>query len=367
MKINVPVIELKKALGVVLKGVSTRPHLPVLSGIFLKAEKGVVSLTTTDLEMSFWMEIPVKIEQEGEVVVPAKLFFDLVSTMGDFRVDIEVVEAKMKISAAGFEAEIVCQKAEEYPVVPKSSGNLITVDSEDFKRKIDKVIFSSAKDDTRPVLTGILFLIKSGTMSLVATDGFRLSLNNLQVKSYGEDISCIVPARSLYELQKVISDLGITDFGIEFDKNAKQVIFVFSGLEMSSRLLDGEFPPYQQIIPNTYSSKISLNKDELLAAVKRASLFAKDSANVIKVQVTDRIHVSAENSQVGSNTTTVEGEIEGEKITVAFNARYLQDCLSVVESDYVEWETEGELKPSVFRDSKSAEWLQVIMPIRVQG
>ncbi len=370
MKFEVSSVELKRALTVVFKGISNKPHLPILSGLLIKVKNNVTSLTATDLEVSFWMEIETMIESEGEVVVPAKLFFDLVSTLDDGRVSIEVTDLKMKIVAKGIETEIVCQSADEYPVVPKSSSKGIAINSGDFKKKLDKVIMSSAKDDTRPILTGVLFLIKNNEITFVATDGFRLSVNVMELKDVSVELTeekVIIPSKSLSELQKVISELSADSFRIEIDKNSKQVIFVFLGMEMSSRILDGEFPPYQQIIPNTYTTKISLEKQHLLSAVKRASLFARDNANVIRIKVEDNLLVSAENSQIGSNVTEVEGEIDGEKINVAFNAKYLLDFLPVLESDFVEWETEGELKPSVFRDTKDDKWLHVVMPIRTQS
>ncbi len=368
MKFEVTSAELKKALTVVFKGVSNKPHLPILSGLLVRVKNNIVSLTATDLEISFWMEIEASVKIEGEVVVPAKLFYDLVSTLEEGRVSIEVTDLKMKILASGVDTEIVCQSADEYPVVPTATTKGITINSLEFKKKVDKVIMSSAKDDTRPILTGILFQIKKREIVFVATDGFRLAVNTMDLKSDETlDERVVIPSRSLGELQKVISELSADSFRIEIDKQSKQVIFIFTGMEMSSRILDGEFPPYQQIIPNTYTTKISLERQHLVSAVKRASLFARDNANVIRVKVEDKLFVSAENSQVGSNVTEVEGEIEGEKINVAFNAKYLLDFLPVIESDFVEWETEGELKPSVFRDSKDDKWLQVVMPIRTQG
>ncbi|OGD83740.1 DNA polymerase III subunit beta [Candidatus Collierbacteria bacterium RIFOXYD1_FULL_40_9] len=369
MKFEVSSVELKRALGVVFKGISNKPHLPILSGLLIRVKNNVTSLTATDLEISFWMEIEATVKEEGEVVVPARLFYDLVSTLEEGRINIEVSELKMKILAKGVDTEILCQSADDYPVIPTSNTKGITINSSEFRKKIDKVIMSSAKDDTRPILTGILFKITGKDITFVATDGFRLSVNVMELKANGESTEekVIIPSRSLGELLKVISELTAESFRVEIDKHSKQVIFVFSGMEMSSRILDGEFPPYQQIIPNTYTTKISLDKQSLVSAVKRASLFARESANVIRVKVEDKLLVSAENSQIGSNVTEIEGKIEGEKINVAFNAKYLLDFLPVVESDFVEWETEGELKPSVFRDSKDEKWLQVVMPIRTQS
>lgn len=366
MKIEVYTSELKKGLNIVYKGVSPKPHLPILSGILFRVRNGKTSLTSTDLEVSFWIEIETTIHEEGELVIPAKLFIDLISTLEEGRISLESSDSRLKIQAKGLNTEILCQSSDDFPVVPRLSNGAIKLVSGDFKKRMDKVMVSSAKDDTRPILTGILFSFKGGVLTFVATDGFRLSVNSMSVPDENT-MAVIIPAKAIGELLKAISELSADNLVMDVDKQAKQVVFGFGGVEMSSRILDGEFPPYQQIIPNTYNTKVSFLKQNLITAVKRASLFAKDSANVIRVQASDKLYVSAENSQIGSNVTDLEAEIEGEKLNVAFNARYLLDFLPVVEGEYVEWETEGELKPSVFRDAKDKDWLQVVMPIRIQN
>ncbi len=371
MKISVLSTDLKKALNVIFRGISSKPHLPILSGMLFRVKGGQVSIESTDLEISFWVSVAASIEEEGEVVVPAKLFVDLVSSLVGERVEIETIDHRIKIKSKGVVSELICQSVEDFPVIPRFKNSVIKIESTEFKKKMEKVNVSTAKEDTRPILTGVLWEFREGETLLVATDGFRLSMESLTTKKLSEGLlgkKYIIPSRSLLEVSKSIAEFGVTDFGIEFDEKGKQVIFSLGLLEISSRLLEGEFPPYQQIIPNTYKTKINATKEELLSAVKRASLFARDNANVIKVLVESTgLQVSAENSQIGSNVTTVEGEVEGDNLTMAFNAKYLVDYLSVVEGEYVEWETEGELKPSVFRDTKNKSWLQVIMPIRVQG
>ena len=367
MKFEVSSLDLKKGLGVAFKGISSRPHLPILSGILILVEKGKTSLVSTDLEISFWMEIETSISEDGSVVVPAKLFLDFVSTLDDGRVSIESDGQKLKIVSKGLETEIVCQPSEDYPVVPKSSGKGIELKTSVFKEKVEKVIVSVAKDEVRPILTGILFKFKNKELAMIATDGFRLALNVMEISGIENEENVVIPARSIFELQKVLIETASDKFFVEVDKQSKQVIFVAKGMEMSTRLLDGEFPPYQQIIPNTYITKVSVNKHSLISAVKRASLFSKDNANVVKIETKDRLFVSAESSQIGSNTTDLEAEIDGDSLNVVFNARYLLDFLPVIDNELVEWETEGELKPSVFRDGSDSGWLQVVMPIRTQS
>jgi DNA polymerase III subunit beta len=369
MKIIVQSSELKKYLGIVSRGVSSRPQLPILSGVLLKAMNNEVSLVATDLEVSFWLSLSAKVEEEGEVVVPAKLFSELISGLPSGNVTITVDKHVIKIEVDGIVSEIVGQGAEDFPSIPRADKAQIVLRSGDFRQKIDRVCVSAARDDTRPVLTGVLWEINEDKVSLVATDGYRLSVDKLMLSKteLEKETRVILPSRSLQEISKILGETGVDDFSLEFDKNNQQVIFKVDEIEVVSRLIAGEFPPYQQIMPNTYSSKAVFGRGEILEGVKRASLFARDNANIIKLKMEkDGVVVSAESSQVGTSVTKLTATTEGEELTVAFNARYLLDYLATCTSDNVVWETEGELKPSVFRNEDEGTWVQVVMPVRVQ-
>lgn len=370
MKISVQTTDLKKYLNIINRGVSTRPQLPVLSGILIKATDKEINFTSTDLEISFWVNVPGSVEESGELIVPAKLFFDLVSGFPAGVVSLTTSGTVMKVEAKGISAEVVGQEAEDYPVIPRADKTQITINGGEFRQKIDRLCISSAKDDTRPVLTGVLWEIGEKKIVLVATDGYRLSVDQLSVPKTtltGSE-KLILPARSLQEISKVLMETGEDSFGMEFNKENQQGIFKIGKIEVTSRLIAGEFPPYQQIMPNTYSTRISFGKVELLEAVKRASLFARDNANIIKVSVEEtKLMVRSESSQLGNNVTELVVENEGEQIVVAFNARYLLDYLGVSTSEKIIWETEGELKPSVFKNEGESEWVHVIMPVRVQS
>ena len=202
---------------------------------------------------------------------------------------------------------------------------------------------------------------------LAATDGYRLSVDRLKLgKQTDLTGKLILPARSLIEVARVAEETGVDEIDAEFDKDNQQVIFALDGVEVSSRLIAGEFPPYQQIMPNTYSTKLNFDRDGFFEAVKRAKLFARENANIVKLSVEEgKIRIIAESSQVGTNETEVEAEVEGEKVMVAFNAQYLVDFLNIFRDELVIWETEGELKPSVFK-GRDENWLQVVMPVRIQ-
>jgi len=285
MKIIVKSEDLKKYLGIVSRGVSSRPQLPILSGVLLKADTDEVSLMTTDLEVSFWMRLPAKVEEVGEIVMPAKLFSELVSGLPSGNITISSEKHIVKIDSDGITSEIVGQNAEDFPSIPRATKAQVILKSEDFRKKIDRVCVSAARDDTRPVLTGVLWEIKEDKVSLIATDGYRLGVDSIGfVKTeLSKEVKLILPARSLQEVSKMLGELGNDNFSLEFDSGNQQVIFKVGEIEVSSRLIAGEFPPYQQIMPNTYLTRVLLGKTEILEAVKRANLFARDNANIVKL------------------------------------------------------------------------------------
>ena len=369
MKIIVKTEDLKKCLAIAGRGVSVRPQLPILSGVLLKAEGNEISLMSTDLEVSFWVKMAAKIEEEGEIVVPAKLFSELVSGFPNGNVTVKTEKHLIKIEVDGINSEIVGQGPEDFPSIPRADKSQITLRSGEFRQKIDRVCVSAARDDTRPVLTGVLWKIEDKTVSFVATDGYRLSVDEVTLTktSLEKEAKLILPARSLQEVSKILGETGEDEFSMEFDKNNQQVVFKIKEIEVSSRLIAGEFPPYQQIMPNTYSTKASFGREETLEAVKRASLFARDNANIIRLAIEkDKVVVRAENTQVGTSVTSLSAVTEGDEIVVAFNARYMLDYLGTSSAEKIVWETEGELKPSVFRSEDDDSWIQVVMPVRVQ-
>ena len=369
MKITVLAENLKRGLSIVNRGISTRPQLPILSGILIKANTEGLFLVSTDLEMSFWLRMGAKIIEEGELVMPAKLFTDLVLSLPAGPVEIVSEKQTLKILAGSVKADIVGQTAEDFPVIPRMKKPQVVLSAGEFREKIEKVTVSAAKDDTRPILTGVLWDFGKDAITLVATDGYRLSVDKLgsEKKTDSWDGRVILPARSLQEVAKTLSDTGEDSLSVEFDKENQQVIFGLKEMEIASRLIAGEFPPYQQILPNTYKTKLEFDRVELLDAVKRAKLFAKENANIVKLITADNnLKIVAESSQLGNNSTEIETVMEGDGITVAFNAQYLLDYLNTCKFERISWETEGELKPSVFKTSDE-NWLQVIMPVRVQS
>ena len=369
MKVTVLAENLKRGLGIALRGVTNKSSLPVLSGILMKVTADGLELLSTDLEISFRVKIGVKVKEEGELVVPAKLLYDLVSGLPVGPVELVAEKQILKLSGGGVKTEVVGQGVEEFPSLPKSKGKPVKIKVAEFREKIDRVAVSAARDDTQPVLSGVLWSFSKGEVKLVATDRYRLGVDSFSGLSFEEKMEnkkLILPARALQELSRVLADGQIREMGVEFDEENQQVVFVAESVEMVSRLIAGEFPPFEQILPSSHKVRVEVEREGLLEAVKRASLFAGDGASIVKLLVTDnKLVVRAEDSQKGRGETEMEVDVDGEGVEMAFNSRYLLDYLGVVNDDKVFLETEGELKPGVFK-LKEEKFVQVVMPIRLQ-
>lgn len=359
MKISILQENLSKAALAVSKIVSSRPQLPILSNILLKAENGKIVFLATDLSISMGLEIGGKIDEEGEVSVPAKEFSALVSQMAPGKIDLSSEKDSLSVKSGSLKARLVGVSGEDFPKVDPPSGQGMKIKAEDLSFLLKRTLFVTAKDDSRPVLTGIMFSKpENGEVKAIATDGYRLSV---VVVSAGKSVggAAIVPARFLSEADKFSEKTGIN---LSIGKSGEVGVVGEEGW-LSGRTLAGEFPPAEKIIPLVFDLTISINRQDLERAVKAAVIFARSAANIIKWEIkSGKLKVSANSPQVGENETTleVEGKGEGE---IAFNGRYLLDYLGSTDEETITFSMTNSLKPGVF---KSKNYLHVIMPVRVQ-
>lgn len=369
MKVSLLSENLKKGLGIAMRAVSSRAQLPVLSMVHLAANKEGLSLAATDLEISFKVKVRAKVEVKGEMVVPARLLNDLVATLPAGTITLSAEKQTLSVEGEKMSAQIVGQAAAEFPSLPGTTGKGMEIEVEEYAKKMERVAIAAARDETRPVLSGVLWQVEKEKVVLAATDGYRLGLDYLtKVKETKELVEqrFILPVRAVLELARVLEP-GMKTVTVEFDREKQQVIFAAGEVEMSSRLIAGEFPPYQKVIPTEKHLTVEVNREDLAEAVRRASLFARDSANVVKLAVAEgELTVTANDDQTGSTRASLTVESEGEGVKAAFNAKYLLDYLGVVTEEKIVWETEGELKPSVFRLTEDR-FVYVVMPVRVQG
>ena len=359
MKISILQENLAKAALTISKIVSSKPQLPILSNILLKAEKGKIVFLATDLSISMGLTVGGKIEEEGEISIPAKEFSALIAQLTAGKVDLSSEKNSLLVNSGSFKARLLGISGTEFPKIEPPAGSGLTIKPEDLAFLLKRTVFATAKDDSRPVLTGIkLAIVENGEIKMMATDGYRLSIATAPA-SGGTEKEIIVPARFLSEADKfpdaekinlILGQSG--EVGLTGDRGW-----------LSGRTLAGEFPPAEKIVPQTFDLSVSINRPELERAVKVAAIFARSASNIIKWEIKPgKLKVSANSPQIGENETIleVEGKGEGE---MAFNGRYLLDYLGSTDEETINFNMVDSLKPGVF---KSKNYLHVIMPVRVQ-
>jgi len=374
MKLSVFQENLVRGLTIVSRSVTTKAQLPILANILLATDKGRLKLSATNLEtgINFW--VGAKIEKEGATSIPAKIFNEYVASLPAGKIDLELKENLLSLGCGNYQASFVCLPAGEFPSVPTiTSEPEISLESHAFSKAIGQVAFAAAQDEGRPQLNGVLVRLEEDDLTLVATDGYRLSFQKIKTTLKGKEIKelaagLLIPSRTLAEVGRIIGEAeeGKT-LGLTITPQANQAIFSTPEAEIVTRLIEGKFPDYEKILPGKATTKITLDRVSLLGAVRTAAIFARESANIIKFKVqSSKLQVSANAAQVGENAIEVETKTEGEGGSIAFNARYLLDFLNSNEAQLINFEMTGPLAPGVFTNAEEKEALHLIMPVRVQ-
>lgn len=357
-----------KALSLCLRFVSARAQLPILNNVLLKASKNRLIIAATNLEISVSITIGAQIEKEGEVTVPAKVISELIANLPPGTISLEVEKEQLKIKTSSFSSSVLGMNSSDFPVVPQEipTKNTVFLPKESLSSALSLTLFASSIDETRPILTGVLFIFEKGKLTVVATDGFRLSQKTVEMKSLTKSAKMILPKGVLVELSKSVENEG--DFILGFSQGEKQVLFATDNTVFSSRIIEGEFPGFEKIIPKAWTTKVSVDKEDFTRAVKLASVFAKESANVVKLKVEkNAVLIFAESSSAGNQETKIEAKTEGEGVEIAFNFRFLEDLLRSLKSEEVVISLSGASSPAVFTDPKDATFLHLIMPVKIQS
>ena len=369
MKLSVMQENLARGLQVVSRAVSSRSTLPVLANVLLRTEDAGLKLTATNLEIGITAWVPGKIDAEGTLTVPARLFNDLVAGLpAGERIDLEAdTPTSLRIKAGRYQTQLRGIDAEEFPVIPSPGERPTTrVSQKELRRALSEVVFAAATDEARPILTGVLTRMSGDRLTLAAADNYRIAVRSLPILDPVEDTSLVVPARSYAELMRVLTD---TDDPVEImlASSKSQILFHVEGVDIVSRLIDGQFPNYQQVLPTSHSTRAVVERDELLKAVRISALIASAAANVIRIRMGDEgsgtITIAAA-ADVGEAQTEVEAAIEGETVQISFNARYLQEALQNLDQDQLALEFSGALSPGVLRPTGDEDYVHVIMPVR---
>jgi DNA polymerase-3 subunit beta len=371
MNVSVMQENLARGLGIVSRAVSSRATLPVLANVLLKTENNGLKLTATNLEIGINCWVPGKVEAEGEITVPAKLLTDLVSSLPNQRIDLQLSakDRTLKVSCGGSRSSIKGIDADEFPVVAAiGDAPATSVEARSLRDALGEVVFAAASDESRPILTGVLTKLSGESMTLAAADNYRIAVRTVAVaKAVSPELSIVVPARSYAELVRILPD---ADEQIEMTvtPNKSQVLFHVDGIDLVSRLIEGQFPNYEPVIPTSHGSRAVVDRESFLAGARRASIFARDSANIVKVEIGgeagDGLAITAHAADVGDNADTLEAAVEGSPTTIAFNARYLIDVLANLGADEAALELSGPLAPGVIRGIGKDDYVHVIMPVR---
>jgi DNA polymerase III subunit beta len=353
---------LSEALQTVQRGVSSRPGIPALTGVRMEAaEGGQLTLMTTDLEVSARLSIEVQVNEPGVALVPARLMGDTVKSLSDAPVDLETDQSQARLSCAAYEGSLRLLPVEDFPAMQEPSGVRIEVEAGRFAEAVSQVGRAASRDEARPVLTGVLLEVSREGVVLVATDSYRLSIREL-VASADAEARAIVPERALTEAGRAAA--ADEKGRVELFVNGSQVSFKIGGLTLTSRLIEGEFPNYRQLLPETHESRLSISRQQLLDAVRRVGLLARDTTPVRLEFNALGVKLSSSSPDLGQAVETVEARYEGEDLTIAFNPQYLADGLTAATGETVRLDVRDGLKPGVVRGDGD-EFTYLVMPVRL--
>ncbi len=366
---------LARGLNIVSRAVGTRTTLPVLSNVLLATDNGRLRLAATNLEMGITAWIGASVEEDGAITVPARTLNDLVNTLSPERVDLEVAVRTnaLHLACGATTASIKGIDAYEFPPIPEPGpeDDILEIPADVLKEAIALVAFAAARDDSRPILTGVSLSFQDGLLTLAAADGFRLSVREIPLEiDFYENFSMVVPARTLSELSRIITESDET-VQLVLPQDRSQVIFHLENVEVVSQLIEGTFPDFRQIIPREVETRTVLYTADLLRACRRADIFAREANHTVRFNVEPRegaagiVRVRAQASETGENEVVLDASIEGEGIEIAFNVRYLIDVLSVIPHDQVVIKTIRPDKPGVIQPVGDDNFTHVVMPMHI--
>ncbi len=369
MRIQCTQGHLLRGVQTVGRAISPRASMPILGNMLLETTKDGVKVAATDLELGIESHVPGKIIEGGAVTLPARILTDIVSNLPEASVEIAVAEgdAKATITSESVTFEILGLPATDFPLLPSGDGDvLVKVDAGLFRTMIRQTSFAVSTDETRPFLTGVYVLMDGNTGQLVATDGGRLALRKSKIPGETKGkISAIVPSKTMAELVRV---LGTVEGEVRIASQDNQLVFTLPGMRFISRLIAGQFPNYEQVIPKEFKQRIRVGTERLLRAVRRASITARDSANVVRLTASEgTLTISSNTPDVGKAQEDIQVQAEGDAIPVAFNAKFLLDALSNLDAPELFFDLTGPLSPGALRPVDHVDYVYVLAPVRVYG
>jgi DNA polymerase-3 subunit beta len=367
MKFSISKGSLQELLGTVAPAVPTKSTLPILSNVLIEADKEGLTLVATDLDISIKTRGEADVKETGTITVPAKRIGEIVRELPDADIQVDVKGTKIKLSCGNGNYSIVGLESDDFPQLPQiDADRMVSLPTVTLDRAVKRTAYSVSSDETRQMLTGVLLQVKAGQLRMVATDGHRLAKAAFQGDFKGlEGKDLIIPPKALREVVRLAS--GYEHTNLTLSKNF--AVFEMGPTTVYSRLIDGNFPNYEQVIPKENPKKFSLGRDEFIGALRRVAILSDNVTRQIKVSVKpERVELSVSTADIGEAQEALSIDYSGEELAVGYNATYLLDALKTMESDRIEVQLNTPTSPGVFvpvDQNKEEDLLCLVMPLRL--
>jgi DNA polymerase-3 subunit beta len=362
MHLQVTQENLNKALGTVARVANARGTLPVLANVLIKTVNNRLSIAATNLDIAITQYLGAKVAEDGAITVPARLMQDFINSLPGGVIDLKLDDQKLNISTDQYQSVINGVSAEEFPIMPGiTDGKTWTIPSVVLKKSLQQVVMAASGDEARPVLTGVYMHTTDGKLYMAATDSYRLAEKELV--STPEEITLLVPVSAMQDLLRIVSD---TEEDVEITSDDQQVLFKVGDVELVARLIEGKYPDYRKLIPASFATTAVLKRVDLVNAAKISSLFARESAGSITLNVDEtaqELSIRSVASQLGENTAKATAKVTGDG-AITLNSRYLLDALHALGGEDVEFCFNGKLEPVVLKDTGNTDYVHIIMPLK---
>ncbi|HEX7633295.1 MAG TPA: DNA polymerase III subunit beta [Candidatus Saccharimonadales bacterium] len=362
MKLQVTQENLNRALGSVARVANTRGTLPILANVLIKTSNNRLSISATNLDIAITHYLGAKVSEEGSITVPARLMQDFVNSLPQGVIELDLQDTKLHVTTDQYKSVVNGVVADDFPIMPAiTSGKSWEIDSGLFKKALQQVVFAASNDETRPVLTAVLLQTADGVLSMAATDSYRLA--EKQLGKNKEDVQLLIPASAMHDLLRVLGD---DDAKIKVTHDDQQVLFQVGDVELVTRLVEGKYPDYRKLIPESFDTKAKLKRADLVNVTKVSSLFARESAGSVTIELdekTGKLSIRSVASQLGENTAEAKAAVTGSG-SITLNSRYLLDALGALNGDEVTFGFNGKLEPTLLEDATASDYKHIIMPLK---
>lgn len=362
--------DLTKSIGESQKAVDNKSTMDILRNLYLKTFGDSVKIIGYNLEISIESIFKANIYEEGEFLVDSKLFGDIIRKLPSSEIELSILEDNLHIKCEGSHFTIRCEKTDDFPKIPSiNEGDFAELDQNEFKQSIKETVFCTSQDATKPVLMGELLEIKNNTINLVALDGYRLAKSSHYLSKEIEDKSLIVPSRTLQDLYYLLNNFSSNTENLKFACNKKFAIFTIGNTTITSRLIEGSFINYNNLLSNNYNSLVIANRKSLIQCIERASILSSDKNNLIRCSILEdnTLNISS-STDYGDCDENININLQGDSLKIAFNAKYLLEALKVMESENISLEFTTNINPCIIKpisENKQKQLTHLILPVRL--